>query len=119
MLRASLFVAAILASGCAAQSDQTTAASDRECFQSSSVSGFNSIDSRHVRISVGASRAYILTTLWDTHTLNWSEAIALHATNGMICTGNGLGVEIVGGEPSQRYPISSIERAPDDAPQGS
>ena len=120
MLRASVLFAALLAAGCATQAaDQAAAPPSGDCFQSSSVRGFSMVDNRHVRIDVGASRAYVLTTLWDAHDLDWTQAIAIRSASGFICTGSGLGVEVIGGRPQQRYPIAAIERAPEPAPQGS
>jgi hypothetical protein len=85
----------------------------RDCFNASLVSGFNLIDNHTVDVSVGANRHYWLTTAWNAHDLNWSEAIALHSTTGWICAGNGLGVEISGGHPHMTYPITGIARAPE------
>ena len=49
-----------------------------------------------------------------------SQAIAIRSSTGWICTGNGLGVDIIGGEPQRRYPVSSITRKPDEPePTGS
>ncbi len=86
---------------------------DRDCFRADSARGFSVIDARHVAVSVDASRTYILATQWDVHALDWSQAIAVRSTAGFVCTGNGLGVEIIGGTPPERYPVTSIERAPE------
>lgn len=123
MLRTSLlaFVALGLAA-CASTSDSGTsaAAGDRECFSSSQVSGYEVIDDNHVRVRVSANRNYILTTSWNARDLDWTHAIALRASPaGQICTGNGLGVELVGGDPQRTYPITNIAREPDPIPAGS
>jgi hypothetical protein len=76
------------------------------------VRGFNVVDDSHVELRVGASDRYILTTGWNARDLNWDERIGLRSSTGSICTGNGLGVEIVGGEPRRRFPVVEIERAP-------
>lgn len=115
-----VFVAAL--AGCATATDtaSTTPPADRDCFAAHSVRGYELIDDNNIRIDVGASREYILGTMWDAHDLDWTQAIALRSTSGWICTGNGLGVEVIGGEPRRTYPINSITRAPDEAPiQGS
>lgn len=123
MLRNTLSALALLGlAACAspgAQEASAAPAGDRDCFNASTVQGYNVIDNRHVAVRVGANRTYILTTMWNSHDLDWSEAIALHSTNGYICTGNGLGVEVTGGRPQQTYPITSVARAPEPAPQAS
>lgn len=93
-----------------------TGAPHTDCFYGSSINGFSLRDRHTVDVTVGANRHYLLTTDWDAHELNWSEAIALRSTNGWICTGNGIGVEIIGGRPRQIYPILSIARAPQAPP---
>lgn len=125
MLRSLFVTAALLVSACATgapEPQQADAAAGRDCFFSSQVRGFNPVDSHHIRISVGAGDQYILTTSWNAYDLQYAERIALHSTTGTICTGNGLGVDVVGGDNHQRYPITGIERAPQTpspAPQGS
>jgi hypothetical protein len=109
-----------LAACAGAQTGAQQGASTRDCFRSEQVSGYNVIDNTHIGLSVGASREYILTTLWNARDLDWTHAIAIRSGTGQICTGNGLGVELIGGDPRRTYPVSEIARAPDDAPvQGS
>jgi hypothetical protein len=88
----------------------------RDCFRSEQANGFTVIDNTHIGLSVGASRNYVLTTMWNARDLDWTQAIALRSTTGLICTGNGLGVELIGGDPQRTYPIVSIDRAADDQP---
>jgi hypothetical protein len=123
MLRAALFTLSALAmSACASTTANETASTPgpgRDCFSSENVSGYNYIDNEHIQITVGANRRYILTTMFNARDLDWTNAIALRSSSGWICTGNGLGVEIIGGAPSspnRTYPITGIERAPDPAP---
>lgn len=106
---------------CASTGESTEAAGSRECFRSEQVNGYSLVDNNHVQLRVGANRHYILTTNWNARDLDWSHAIAIRSTTGQICTGSGLGVELIGGEPSRTFPVVSIERAPDDEPavQGS
>lgn len=124
MLRPLFAAAILLLSACAtdaAQPQQQASAGARDCFLSSQVRGFNPIDRNHIRISVGASDQYVLTTNWNAYDLQYAENIALRSTTGSICTGNGLGVDIIGPPNHQRYPVSNIARAPQApaAPQGS
>jgi len=90
----------------------------QECFRASQVRGYSVLDRNRVAIRVGASDRYILTTAWNAYDLDWTHRIALRSATGRICTGNGLGVEIIGGEPRRTYPITSIDRAPDAPAQG-
>ena len=124
MLRTLLVAAALGLAGCATPAPSDTAsaqpaAAERDCFRSDSVNGFNYVDQHHVTLHVSARRSYVLTTNWNARDLDWRETIALHSATGWICTGNGLGVEVSGGEPRRTYPISGIARAPEPAPQGS
>jgi hypothetical protein len=99
------------------QAAQNAAASD--CFRADSARGFGIIDDTHIRLSVGANREYVLTTMWNARDLDWTQAIAIRSSTGRICTGNGLGVQLVGGDPVRTYSVVSIERAPAEAVQGS
>lgn len=113
-----LALAALALSGCATEG-ATAPTGGRDCFSANSVNGYNVIDDRHVEVRVGASDRYILTTMWNARDLDWTERVAIRSTTSFICTGNGLGVEIIGGDPQRTYPISAIERAPEPAPQAS
>jgi hypothetical protein len=118
MLRTGIFASALLLAGCASTGDEMAAAGDRDCFSSNTVTGFNVVDRSTIEVRVGASRRYLLTTSWPTNNLDFSELIGLRSATGQICTGNGLGVELVGGDPVQRHPVQSIARAPAPEPQG-
>jgi Family of unknown function (DUF6491) len=117
-MRVSIALFAGLALAACASTEHTATAppEGRDCFNASSVNGYSYIDDRHVSVSVGANRKYTLTTMFNARDLDWTQAIAIRSSTGWICTGNGLGVEIIGGEPRRTYPITSIERAPDTAP---
>jgi len=107
---------------CASTTETASTPSDgRDCFRSEDVSGFSIVDDHNVRLSVGPSRDYILTTLFNARDLDWTQAIAIRSTSGWICTGSVPGVELIGGEPRRNYPVQSIARAPEETPpvQGS
>lgn len=110
-------LAACAASATGAQNGDAQSARARDCFRNVDVRGYNVIDNTHVRLSVGANRQYLLTTGWNARDLDWRQRIAIRSTNGWICVGNGLGVEVVGGEPHRRYPIVEIARAPEAQPE--
>ncbi len=115
MLRMGTIATALLLSACAATPHTVSAnAAERDCFFAESVSGYSVVDDHNVRVNVGASRAYILSTNWNARDLDWTQTIAIRSTLGRICTGNGLGVDIIGGDPRRTYPITSIARAPEE-----
>jgi len=124
-MRAIAPVLLALALGACAQTGETPTASaspdGRDCFSADNISGYNVIDDHTVSVSVGASRHYLLRTNWNARDLDWTNAIAIRSTANWICTGNGLGVQVIGGEPRRTYPIVEITRAPEPAPaaQGS
>jgi len=113
-----LALTALTLSACAsADATQDQAQTARDCFFASTVSGYSVIDNNTVEVRAGSDR-YRLTTLFNARDLDWTQNIAIRSTTGSICTGNGIGVEIIGGEPRQTYPVSSIARAPEPV-QGS
>jgi len=113
-----LALSALALAGCATQSDGT--ASDRDCFSADAISGYSIIDNHNVEVRVGANNRYTFTTSWNARDLDWSQSIAIRSGgSSFICTGNGLGVEIRGGDPVRTYPITGITRVPDPAPQAS
>jgi hypothetical protein len=112
----SILAAALLLAACASAPPPEGSA-ERDCFRANTVNSFDMIDRNHVRIRVGVSRHYVLTTMWNANDLDWSQRIAIRSTNGWICTGNGLGIELIGGRPRRTYPIVGIERAPEAPPE--
>jgi|CXWL01.1.fsa_nt_gi hypothetical protein len=102
--------------GCATPVADGSAAATRDCFRSLDIDGYGVIDDRRVRVSVSPRRDYILTIRRDTRDLDWANTIAIRSGTSFVCVGNGLGVELVGGDPPQRYPVVNIERAPQEAP---
>jgi hypothetical protein len=118
-----LLAAAFALAACATGETVNTAASapggERDCFRSDDVNGYSIIDDHNIGLRA-RSKNYILTTAWNTRDLDWTHAIGIRSTSGWICTGSGIGVDVIGGEPSRNYPISSIARAPnDEQPTGS
>lgn len=117
MVRTGFLAAAALAlSACATQPASDAPPPDRDCFNADMVNGYSYLDEQHIAVNVGANRRYVLTTMFNARDLDWTHAIALRSSTNWICTGRGLGVEIIGGDPTRRYPITSIERAPDETP---
>ena len=122
MLRLSVLAATLVLIACASPTgaSSASASNDRDCFRSLDVRSYGVVDDHRVRLHVSPSREYILTIPQQTRDLDWTHAIAVRSSTGRICTGNGIGVEIIGGDPQRTYPVSQITRAPDNAPvQGS
>ena len=117
MKRMGIAVVAALALSACATSESTQNSAARDCFRAEDVSGYSVIDDHNIGVRVGASRNYVLSTSWNARNLDWTHAIAIRSSAGFICTGNGLGVEIVGGEPRQHYPVNNITRAATDQPE--
>ncbi|GAM98457.1 hypothetical protein U91I_02090 [alpha proteobacterium U9-1i] len=118
MTRTLLAACAALALSACATAEQTTAAApgERDCFAADSINGYTIVDDHNVNVRVGASRVYTLTLDWNARDLDWSQAIAIRAPTSFICTGNGLGVRIVGGDPVRDYYVRSISRAATPSP---
>lgn len=107
--------AALALAGCASPpaNEPAAAPAGRDCFWADAVNGYEYVDEHNVIVRVGANRRYVLGTEWNARDLNWEHAIAIRSATSWICTGNGLGVEIIGGEPRRHYPVNSIARALD------
>ena len=107
-------VATLALAACAAQSPSDPSLAGRDCFNANTARGFEMIDQNNIRVRVGANRHYILTTTWNARDLDWTQTIGLRSTSGWVCTGPGLGVDVIGGRPRRTFPISSITRQPDE-----
>lgn len=120
MIRNILAATALLALGACASTIPAESGASRDCFRVADVNGYGIHDEHRVRVSVGATRQYYLTINENTGDLDWTTALALQSPTSFICVGDGAtGVQIVGGDLPRRYMVTRIERAPDEAPQGS
>ena len=118
MLRPILFAAAaaLTLAACSSTGGETQTASTapaQDCFRNDDIFGYGVIDEHNIDVRA-RGRHYIFTTNWNARDLDWTNAIAIRSSTGWICVGNGLGVEIIGGEPQRRFPVSSITRRPDE-----
>jgi hypothetical protein len=118
-----LAAAALTLAACSTAASDTQTASDaapaQDCFRNEDIFGYGVIDDHSIDVRA-RGRHYIFTTEWDARELDWTQAIAIRSSTGWICVGNGLGVEIIGGSPQRRFPVSSITRRPDEPePTGS
>lgn len=110
-------VSVLSASACASSENAGAAPSGRDCFRNDDVNGFSVLDEHTVQVSVTANRAYLLDIAQNVRELDWSQQIALRSNDGWICTGNGVGVEVIGGQLGPRhYLVRSITPAPPRTP---
>ncbi|MGD9815370.1 MAG: DUF6491 family protein [Hyphomonadaceae bacterium] len=120
MLRSAFLAATALSlAACASTETASSGATERDCFRALDVSGYGVLDEHRIRVTVSPQREYYLTIRQNTRDLDWAHAIAIRSTTSFICVGNGLGVQLMGGDPPFPYPVTLIERAPVTAPAGS
>ncbi len=110
---ATLMVLSACASATAPNHDSSAS---RDCFRTTDVRGFGVYDEHRVRVTVGASHHYLLTIAEDTRDIDWTQALAIRSPTSFICTGNGAGVDLYGGDIPRRYVVRAVERAPDSEP---
>lgn len=104
-------LAAVL-SACATPDTETATTGPRDCFRAMDVSGYGIIDADRIRVRIGPSREYYLTVQGGTRDLRFDESIAIDAGHSFVCTGNGLGVRVIGGDHDFPRAVTLIERAP-------
>lgn len=121
MFRKLAAASVLLALGACASPTQSadSESSSRDCFRTVDVRGYGVVDEHRIRARVSTTREYYMTIAQNTRDLDWNHAIALRSTTSFICVGNGLGVQVMGGDPAVPYQVTRIERAPDDTPAGS
>ncbi len=86
--------------------DEESSKNDRTCLHVNSINGFNPIDKRHLTVSVGANKVYLVTLKSNCRDLKWNQAIAIKATSSWTCS-NSHDKIFVG---EQRCFIANIER---------
>ncbi len=123
MVRSIIVAATALALGACATQTADSHAPGGDCFRAENINGFSTVDDHNVKISVGASRDYILTSLNRLTGLNFEQELVVESHTGWICTGNGLDLQLhTRGPFHQTFAITNVARAPDAepaAPQGS
>ena len=111
---ASLFLAAFFANPAQALAEDEInkkALKERSCIHVSSINGFNPIDSKHLTVSVGANKTYLVTLFNRCYDLKWTEQIGIRATMSWSCS-NSKDHIIVDG---RRCLISDLELVEDRA----
>jgi len=96
----------LAASAAQANDEDRPRKKERNCIHVSSINGFNPIDRKHLTISAGANKTYLVTLFHRCHELKWSEKIAISASSSWTCS-NSRDKIIVDGE---RCLISRIEK---------
>jgi len=120
MIRNIVAATALLVVGACASTTPSEPGASRDCFRTADVTGYGIQDEHRVRVSVGSSRHYYLSIDENTRDLDWTHALRLQSSTSFVCVGDiASGAQIIGGEPVRWYLVRSIERAPDDTPQGS
>ncbi|UPT61839.1 MAG: DUF6491 family protein [Hyphomonadaceae bacterium JAD_PAG50586_4] len=103
---------ALSLSACASADADSTATADRDCFRPMDVSGFNVVDSDRLKVRVGPSREYFLTVQGGTREMRFDETLGIDAGHSFVCTGNGLGVRVIGGDHDFPRAVTRVERVP-------
>lgn len=85
------------------------ASKEDSCIYVSGINGFNPIDNRHLTVTVGANKTYLLTLRHTCHDLKWTEDIIYDSTLTWSCT-NTMDKIIVKGMSCY---IKTIERVED------
>jgi hypothetical protein len=116
MVRSTLLAAAaaVALSACATQTAEGRAPAERDCFRTMDVRTYGVVDEHRVRVHISPAREYYLTINENVQNLDWNHAISIRSTMSFICTGNGAGVQVMGGDPPIPYQVINIERAPRD-----
>lgn len=86
-----------------------------DCFPTRAITGYGIVDARTAYLTVG-TRHYLLRITGDSRDLDYNHAIHVRSLSTFICTGNGLGVQLMGGYPPIPHQVLSIERAPPGEP---
>ena len=116
MLRIAVLAAAAaaLASCATPEGAASRDGSARDCFRTVDVSGYSMEDDRRVRVRINPRREYLFTINQSVENLDWTNALSIRSTASFICVGNGLGVQLMGGNPEMPYNVTRIERAPQE-----
>ena len=112
--------AALALTACASTGTADAPPGGNDCFRADSVSGFNTVDDTHVRVSVGPSRDYILELGAGARSANldFAQRLSLRSRSGWVCAGQNIpDIDLYGGDPPQRIWVRSVTRAPEPAPQ--
>src|SRR5690242_17502866 len=113
-LAAALAAAASSTAPVAAAGASTTGP-HQDCFPTRAINGYGIVDERTAYLTVG-NRHYLMRITGDSRDLDYNYAISVRSLSTFICTGNGLGVSLMGGYPPIPHQVLNIERAPPGEP---
>jgi hypothetical protein len=116
------FVAAAACAPTATQTAARGAPAGRDCFNTRTVNGYNSVDAKTVRVSVGARDEYDLAISGpNCSNVTWTMRVALTSPSSWICVGDRPGQGHVAFEDSATGPtscwIDSVTKAPPKPPK--
>jgi len=118
-LRLALTAALLAVSAGAAPLTTATAAEEaspvRDCFPTRAITGYG-ISGEHTAYLTVGTRHYFLHINDSARDLDWNYNIRVRSLSTFICTGNGLGVQLMGGYPPIPHQVVGIERAPPGEP---
>ncbi|MBI3439921.1 MAG: hypothetical protein HY054_14945 [Proteobacteria bacterium] len=109
LMAASSGVAPVLAANAAEP------APSRDCFPSRAITGYGISGEHTAYLTVGV-RHYFLHINESTRDLDYDHNVSVRSLSSFICTGNGLGVQLMGGYPPIPHQVVGIERAPPGQP---
>lgn len=104
-----------VSSGTAPILSASAAAPDRDCFPTRAITGYG-ISGEHTAYLTVGIRHYFLHINDSARDLDWDHNISVRSFSTFICTGNGLGVQLMGGYPPIPHQVVGIERAPPGDP---
>ncbi len=91
---------------------QAAAASGRQCFNASSVNGFDAIDNDTVLVTVGSRNVYQLEIVGVCPDVDWSLRIGLRSTGGSSWVCESMDAELLVPSPTglQRCPVIGVKK---------
>lgn len=105
-----LCTAVLWSHGAFADSDDENQDRNTECIYARNISGFNTIDDRHVLFTSGVNKKHLVTTFGRCHQLQWAETIAIKTTSSWTCSYSNDNIIYNDGTGPRRCPIADITR---------
>ena len=108
---AAILAAVALAGGCTTAAP-SAAASGRQCFNATTIHGYETLPGGLVLMRAGGNRTFALHTLGDCPDLNWSRSLALRTRGGSSWICEGIDAELIVPSPigAQYCPVQDVRR---------